>query len=126
LAVTELALGALGLAGIAWAAIAVLTFLLTLVFLAAGVTAAVWKPGLRCRCFGALTDARFGWSAAARSTALATAAGIVAISPSWRSAPVGMSPVTSLLLLTLACVLAAAFAAAATAVQAVKEGVVHR
>jgi len=118
LALAEAGIGALGFAGVARTAVATATFALTLGFLAVTAAAARWRPQVRCRCFGALADSRFGKASLARGLALAAASGLAltqtgtAHYPLWATA----------LLLAFAALFALCCAAAAKAVDLVHAG----
>jgi uncharacterized membrane protein YphA (DoxX/SURF4 family) len=77
-ALVETALGVLALAG-AWVH-AVDAAILALLVVFGAITAYAWRtrPDLRCRCFGALSDSRFGRRTLLRTIALATVAALVA------------------------------------------------
>jgi uncharacterized membrane protein YphA (DoxX/SURF4 family) len=78
-AVIETAVGALALTGL-WAR-AVDTAILALLLAFAAIAAYAWRtsPDLRCRCFGSLSDSKFGRQTLLRTGALAAVAALVVV-----------------------------------------------
>ena len=76
-AIVEAALGFALLTGTAVRAVDAAVLVLTTGFAAVTVYAVRTRPGLRCRCFGALTESRFGRYALVRTLALAALAAAV-------------------------------------------------
>ncbi|HYZ77716.1 MAG TPA: MauE/DoxX family redox-associated membrane protein [Gaiellaceae bacterium] len=76
-ATVEAALGFALLTGAAVRAVDVAVLALTTGFAAVTVYAVRTRPGLRCRCFGALTESRFGRYALVRTLALVALAAVV-------------------------------------------------
>jgi uncharacterized membrane protein YphA (DoxX/SURF4 family) len=124
-AAAEVSLGALSLANVAPRIVSVVVFAFTLGFVAVTAYAARWRPQLRCRCFGALAETRFGPVSVLRSVLLAAAGGLVVagVTPG-RGVVYGVT--ATVLLLAVAAVFAAGCAAAANAVDLVRKGAQSR
>jgi uncharacterized membrane protein YphA (DoxX/SURF4 family) len=113
-AVVEIGLGAACIAGIGGRPIHLLVFVLTLGFVAVTAAATRWRPQVRCRCFGALSESRFGSVTLTRGLVLATASGVVALAA--RPAEIAVfGPADTVLLIGFAVVFGVGCGAAATA-----------
>jgi hypothetical protein len=124
-AAAEVGVGGLSLAGVAPGLVSVLVLGLTVGFVATAGYAARWRPEVRCRCFGALSESRFGRTSVLRSALLAVAAGVVVAAGDARGGgPHGA--VETVLLLGLAVLFSVACAAAANAVDLMRRGATSR
>lgn len=110
---SELGIGLLSVTGIASSAVNMLVFALMLVFLAVSISAARWRPQLRCRCFGGLSDSRFGPGSVILSSVLVIVSGFVVVVGYTEAAGYGMT--NTLLLLLITAAFATGCAAAANA-----------
>ena len=118
---SELGIGLLSVTGIAARAVGVLVFALMLAFLVVSSSAARWRPQVRCRCFGGLSDSRFGSRSVILSLALVLASGLVVLLGHTESADYGLT--NTLLLLVLAAAFATGCAAAANALEVMRREV---
>ena len=122
LAAVEVLLGAASLSS-AWPVVTDAGILvLTLAFVAVAGIAARRRPGLRCRCFGALDNSRFGATALARSVALAAVAAAVFAAQLAHDTTADWSRFTAAVLLVSAGAFALACVQAARAIGLVQEG----
>ena len=79
IALLEVAVGLSSLTGVVSQAINLAVLALMLSFTVVAGAGARRRPGLRCQCFGGLTDSRFGFRSAALSGFLALTAGFVVV-----------------------------------------------
>jgi hypothetical protein len=122
LATLELGIGVASLSS-AWpTATDALVLGLTLAFAGTAAVAAKRAPGLRCRCFGALSDSQFGRKALVRSVALAALAAAVLAAGLAHEAKGDWSAVWVVALLATAALFALASGQAARALGTVQEG----
>ena len=120
-ALAEIGVGALALAGIAGRVVGVLLLALTVGFVAVTIFALRWRPQARCRCFGALSESRFGPISLVRSVLLAAAAAVVVVGGHGTTG-LTYGPLESVLLLAIAALFAVGCAAASTAVALMRKG----
>lgn len=121
-ATLELAIGVASLSSASPTATDVLVLGLALVFAGTAAVAAKRAPGLRCRCFGALSDSQFGRKALVRSVALATLAAVVLAAGLVHEAKADWSAPWVAMLLATAVLFALASGQAARALGTVQEG----
>jgi uncharacterized membrane protein YphA (DoxX/SURF4 family) len=105
-ALVETTLGALALAGL-WVR-AVDAAMLAMLLLFAGIAVYAWRtsPDLRCRCFGSLSDSRFGRRTLLRTVALAAVAALVVVAEGFELPRYGGASTPRALLVVAALALA--------------------
>ena len=118
----EVAVGVVSLAALWPVVTAAVVVAVTLGFAVVAAVASRRAPGLRCRCFGALTNSQFGPKALARSVALAAVAALVLAGELGYGEPVDWAPVPLAALLGSTLLFALAAAQAARAIGLVQEG----
>jgi hypothetical protein len=123
--VTEVGVGAASLANLAPRVTSVAVFALALGFVAVAALATSRRPQVRCRCFGALTESRFGPATLVRSVVLAAGAGVVVV-VGGEVVAAGYGIAATVLLLVVAALFTAGCAAASTAIESVRRGAVSQ
>lgn len=119
---SELVLGSCVLAGLAPRVVNWLLFAAMTVMLAVASLAARWRPGVECRCFGALSESRFTRTSVIRAGILGLIAGMVAIGAEFGGNQTTSSVATTAVVLLFAGLLGLASLAAAQAMQVIRYG----
>ncbi len=119
-AVTELGLGAASVAGIGLRVVNLAVLALMLAFLAVAAAAARWRPQVRCRCFGALSESRFGSTTVVRSLGLVAVSAVVVVGNGAVDRVGDDATIWTGLLLALAAAFAMGCAALANALDAMR------